>query len=127
MITEYRLDKMHSFTKILLAEEIYYIKHSLAQRLTGEGYFVLTASSGEEAFIKFKKYTPDIILVSDTLSDMTALELIQKIRKEESFVKILNISTGQSKEDLSSYIDGKITSPVDQAELISSLKSLHPG
>ncbi len=127
---DYKLNKLHTFTKVLVVEEVFYVKRSISKILTEAGYFVLTASSGVEGFEKFKKFSPDIITVGRKLPDMRGLDFIKGVREEHNGykTKIIFISRKSEMKEmslvLSDYINGLISTPIEKDELISSIGDL---
>ncbi len=132
MNNSYKLSSLHSFTKILVVNDVFYVKRTLSNILTDAGFFVLSASSGTEAIEKFKKYTPDLIATGESLCDMTALDLILRIREEEQSkrARFMFLSgregSDKIKPELSPYIDIFISKPINQYDLICSIKEFLP-
>ncbi len=134
MNNEYKLDKLHTFTKILIVENVFYVKKSLSKILNEAGYFVLTSSSGQEALDKFRKYTPDIVITGRKLPDMRGYDLIKNLRDEKNRykTKILYISKSDEVEETSSQllevIDGLVSAPIKKDDLLTTVKKLlYPG
>lgn len=53
-----------------------------------EGYKVLTASNGEEAFIKVGEHKPDLILLDILMPGMDGFELTRKLKKMPAYEDI---------------------------------------
>ncbi|MGL1892820.1 MAG: response regulator [Spirochaetaceae bacterium] len=132
MINRYKLSSLYSFTKILVVDDVFYLKRTISNILTDAGYFVLSASSGTEAIEKFKKYSPDFIATSETLCDMTALDLILRIREEEEVKRTRFIfvsarkDTDRLRPELTDLIDIIATVPINKFELELSIKDFLP-
>jgi len=127
VINDYKLNKLHTFTKVLVVEEVFYVKRSISKILTEAGYFVLTASSGQEGLEKFKKYSPDLLTIGRKLPDMRGFDFIKSVREEYNGykTKIIYISRKSEIKEmsqvLSEYINGLITTPIEKDELIASV------
>lgn len=129
MNNEYKLNDMFSFNKILIVDDIFYVKRTISNILSDAGYFVLAASGGHEAIDKIKKYSPDLITVGQKLSDMTVLDFVKSIRSVNGYKdKLLFVSSRKDTDDidseLSSYFDVLISTPVQKEELITAVKKL---
>lgn len=129
-MNNYKLNKLHTFTKILVVEEVFYVKRSISKILTEAGYFVITASSGMEGLEKFKRFSPDLITVGRKLPDMRGLDFIKSVREEHNgyTTKIIFISRKSEAKEmglvLSDYINGLIYTPIEKNELISAIRDL---
>src|SRR3989344_7441019 len=69
--------------RILIVEDDASYSMLLSDALTDAGFAVDTAKNGEEAF-KSVKTQPDMILLDYILPDMTGVDILKKIRGEES-------------------------------------------
>ncbi|MFA5338461.1 MAG: response regulator [Candidatus Omnitrophota bacterium] len=96
--------------------------------LEKNGFKVLRASCGKEAFDILKFSTPDLILLDINLPDITGYEIFNKIKQDERFknVKILAVSGSVMKEDewkiKSTGFDGFITKPIDIKDFVKQVK-----
>jgi|GEM_PF-3055071 len=86
-------------TTILVVEDDKFTARSLNHYLIQLGYIVLaTVESGEEALMKVKEYSPDIILMDILLQgDFDGIDTSQKI-KAEFDVPVIYITSGAQKE-----------------------------
>lgn len=120
----YRLDSDHFFKKILIVEDVTYLKRLLKKEFKDLGYFVLTAQKGEEAIKKAYKYSPDIVTLSHDLKDMTIIQFLERI-KSICDTKILFLSSRGDKDhrtkDCKDLISSVISLPIDSAELENKL------
>ena len=69
--------------KILVVDDEAHIVHVVSIKLRNNGYDVLTASNGAEAFEIACNEKPDIITTDYQMPVMTGLELIEKLRETE--------------------------------------------
>jgi len=61
---------------------------------------VYEASNGYEGLAAYKKYSPDMIITDVTMPGMCGLEMIEKIRREDTETKIIIFSAHSDKEKL---------------------------
>ena len=66
--------------KILVVDDLLYVTKFISSILKEEGYYVITAMSGEETIEKFIRFNPDLVTIDQKLPDMTGFELVQKLR-----------------------------------------------
>ena len=79
---------------VLLAEDDAMVRNLVALMLLKEGYAVLAANDGQEAFEICRQYKGPIhLLLTDvTMPRMTGMELAERIQKKRSEIKILVMS-----------------------------------
>ena len=70
--------------KILLIDDEAVIRNVCTETLTGSGYIVTTASSGEEGFQQLKEEPFDLVITDIKMPGLSGIELIEKIRKDIS-------------------------------------------
>lgn len=118
------------FKKILVVDDIMYVVRSISRILQSQGYFVITAMTGEDALKKFDSYKPDLITVDQMLPDMTGLQLVKKIKEHNGGknAKVIFISAVQGKGEIKSIIDTGINNyilkPFKKENLIAAIKKL---
>lgn len=69
--------------KVLVVDDEIHIVHVVAIKLRNNGFEVLTAENGAEAFDVACKEAPDIIVTDFQMPIMTGIELIEKLRQCE--------------------------------------------
>ncbi len=67
--------------KLLLVDDEEEAVEILQNRLTREGYEVVTALDGEEALVKMKEDNPDIVLLDLMLPKKNGMEVLKEIRQ----------------------------------------------
>ncbi len=70
--------------KVLVVDDEIHIVHVVAIKLRNNGYEVLSASDGSEAYELACSEKPDIIVTDYQMPVMTGLELIEKVRGTEA-------------------------------------------
>jgi len=85
--------------KILLVDDEEDIRDVLDISLSDLGYKVFTAKNGEEAFQIFRNVNPPIVLTDIRMPIMDGIELLQKIKRENTDTEVIMI-TGHGDMDL---------------------------
>jgi len=95
------VQSMH--TKILIAEDDPLLAHMYQVKLSREGYKVLIASDGQEAWEKVKSDKPQAMIMDVMMPRMTGIELLKKIRhsKKHADLPIVILSNSNSQSDKS--------------------------
>lgn len=70
--------------KVLVVDDEIHIVHVVAIKLRNNGYEVDTANNGAEAFELACKNKPDIIVTDFQMPVMSGMELVEKLRNNES-------------------------------------------
>lgn len=111
---------------ILIVDDEKMILNLLSHNLTKEGYNVIEAVDGMEAFETAKKYKPDLILLDVMLPKLDGLTVCKKIKslmnvpilmvtaKDEELDKIVGLELGA---------DDYITKPFSVRELLARVKA----
>lgn len=114
--------------KILIVDDLTYVVKTLERILADQGYLVMTAKTGYEAYEKFEKYFPDLITVDQKLPDMMGTQLVEKIKNTEhgKNIKIIFISATTDITDvrtiLKMKIDDYLVKPFEKSKLIETVK-----
>jgi CheY-like chemotaxis protein len=69
--------------KVLVADDEIHIIHVVAIKLRNNGYEVIAANNGAEAFDLACRENPDIVVTDYQMPVMTGIELITKMRADE--------------------------------------------
>jgi two-component system, OmpR family, alkaline phosphatase synthesis response regulator PhoP len=69
--------------KVLIADDEIHIIHVVAIKLRNNGYEVIAANNGAEAYELACSEHPDIVVTDYQMPFVTGLELIEKLRKNE--------------------------------------------
>jgi DNA-binding NtrC family response regulator len=113
--------------KILLVDDEPEIVKQFKRALTGEGYHVETAGSGEEGFQKYQTHYFDVVITDWRMEKMSGLELARQIDIQHPSTKVI-IITAFSKE-FEQTIDPHhyhafdyLKKPVDMDNLLNKVK-----
>ena len=74
--------------RVLVVDDEVHIVHVVAIKLRNNGYEVISADNGAEAFELACKEKPDIIVTDFQMPVMTGLELVTKLREHEETKEI---------------------------------------
>ena len=116
--------------KVLVVDDEIHIVHVVAIKLRNNGFEVITASNGAEAFELACGEKPDIIVTDFQMPVMTGLELVEKIRQTEATkdipVILLTARTfaieDEQKQDL--QISECLSKPFSPKELLRSIEDV---
>jgi DNA-binding response OmpR family regulator len=98
--------------------------------LTAEGFVVLTAASGEEAFASVTEQRPELILLDVMMPGMTGYQVVAKLKGDiatQNIPVILVTALDVRKAriaGLSAGADDVLTKPLDSAQLILRVRNL---
>lgn len=113
--------------RILVADDDREICDLLEIYINNEGFQVIKAYDGREAYQQFKEMTPDLVILDVMMPKMDGLEVMNKIR-EDSQVPILMLSAKTSDVDkirgLAKGADDYVVKPFNPLEVIARVKSL---
>ena len=87
---------------ILVVDDSNYARRMLRQTLEQAGYTVVEAGSGLGALESFSLQQPDLILLDQTMEDMSGLDVLEQLRQSGNEVPVIVISADvqQSTEKL---------------------------
>ena len=113
--------------RILIADDDREICDLLEIYINNEGFQVIKAYDGKQAYEKFKETDPDCLILDVMMPKMNGLEVVNKIR-EESQVPILMLSAKTSDIDkirgLAKGADDYVVKPFNPLEVVARVKSL---
>lgn len=84
--------------RILLVDDDPDIRHLLADRLTADGYEVLTAADGQEAVATFNRERLDGLILDIGLPHIDGLGVLQHVRAQQRTVPVIMITAAASHE-----------------------------
>lgn len=70
--------------KVLVIDDEVHIIHVVGIKLRNNGFEVISAGDGREGFELAMQEQPDIVVTDFQMPGMTGLELVQKLRQEDS-------------------------------------------
>jgi CheY-like chemotaxis protein len=92
--------------------------------LTGAGYSVMTAASGEEGLELFRLDPVDLVIADHFLSDKTGVETAGEMKQLKSEVPILIVSAATEQPDGIEFADGFLSKGEGPDVLLDTIATL---
>ena len=109
--------------KILIVEDEKSISGFIKTVLTGNGYEVILAHSGAEAFSMVSSHCPDLVVLDLGLPDIDGMDIIEAIRQWTQLIVVSARTLEKDKvEALDKGADDYITKPFSAAELLARIR-----
>ncbi|HUU02720.1 MAG TPA: response regulator [Myxococcota bacterium] len=116
--------------RILLVDDVRLFRKLASIILSGRGYEIEEAVTGEEAMKKFRADPPDIALVDLALPGMSGFDVCAQIKQDPAYadIPVIIVATSGRDEDIRKAVeagcDDYITKPLDDTTLISKVEAL---
>ncbi len=113
--------------RILVVDDEPQIRRIMRTTLTGAGYEVEDAKTGEEALIKVREYRPDLVLLDINMPGMGGLAACRAIRVDPNvaIVMLTVHNTEAAKvEALDAGADDFVTKPFSMPELLARIRAV---
>ncbi|SMB99693.1 two-component system, OmpR family, KDP operon response regulator KdpE [Thermanaeromonas toyohensis ToBE] len=112
--------------RVLVIDDELQIRRLLKVALSGHGYQVEEAATGEEGLEQVALYKPDVIILDLGLPDMDGLEVIKRLR-EWSSTPVIILSVREHEADkiqaLDAGADDYVTKPFSMGELLARIRA----
>src|ERR1700712_1802979 len=121
---------MNTGKKILIADDEPDILEIIQFNLQTEGYEVVTAKNGDEAFEKAKKILPDLVILDIMMPGKNGIEVCNLLRMipsfKETLIVFLTALSDESTEikGLETGADDYLTKPISPKVLVSKINAL---
>ncbi|MDQ0350400.1 DNA-binding response OmpR family regulator [Alkalibacillus filiformis] len=113
-------------TQILVVEDEAKIARVLELELDFEGYDVTKAETGYEALEQFRTQKWDLILLDIMLPEMSGIELLRRLRKDDEKTPVIMLTAKDAVEDkvtgLDSGAQDYVTKPFQIEELLARIR-----
>jgi len=116
--------------RVLVVDDEIHIVHVVAIKLRNNGYEVLSADNGAEAYELALKDKPDIIVTDFQMPIMSGMELIEKLRQNDETKNIpvimltaRSFAVPQEQQD-ELRISGCLSKPFSPKELLSHIEDI---
>ena len=113
---------------VLVVEDERKVSAALQEGLESEGYSVVVAPTGEEAFFRVSTERFDVVLLDLTLPGRDGLEILRALRQRGVDTRVLVLTARDTLEDrvkgLDSGADDYLVKPFAFAELIARIRAL---
>lgn len=119
-----------SYKKILVVDDEEHIVELIRYNLENNGYNIITAFDGDEAYTKAIEENPDLILLDIMLPILDGIEVCKKLKrnKESENIPIIMLTARTEETDkvlgLEIGADDYITKPFNVRELIARVKAV---
>ncbi len=115
--------------KILIVDDAMFMRKLLSDIFVKVGYTVVAeAGNGEEAYQKYKEFSPDLVMMDITMPEVTGIEGLKKIIKEFPNAKVIMCSAmGQESmviDSVRSGAKGFIVKPFVAEKVIAEVQKL---
>ena len=116
--------------RILIADDSPASLDVLEARLLRQGYEVVTARDGEEALLRAREHTPDLILLDVMMPKKDGLQVCRELKADEAlpFMPIILVTAKADPDDVVAGLecggDEYLTKPVDHAALVARVRSI---
>ena len=118
--------------KVLIADDELDILEIMVKSVAKEGYTVIPAHDGLEAWEKIQSENPDIILLDVTMPGMSGLEVLKNLRENpptEKWQPVVIISALGEMKDLEAGFSGEadhyITKPCQMHDIIKGIRLMN--
>lgn len=116
--------------KVLVVDDEIHIIHVVAIKLRNNGYEVISAENGAEAFELACEEKPDIVVTDFQMPVMTGVKLVEKLRQNEATkdIPVIMLTArgfaieDEQKEDL--QISEFLSKPFSPKELLRSIEDI---
>jgi CheY-like chemotaxis protein len=78
--------------KILVVEDEFGLQDVLRSVFLMEGYDTRIAVDGDNGYAIYKQFKPDLVFTDVVMPNLNGIELVKKIRKEQSDIKVIFVS-----------------------------------
>ena len=116
--------------KILIIDDEIHIVELLRFNLENNGYKVDYSYDGFDGYLKTKEFQPDLILLDWMLPNISGIDLLKKIRSDESLeqIPVIMLTAKNMEEDklegLQDGADDYITKPFSVKEVLARITSV---
>jgi two-component system KDP operon response regulator KdpE len=111
--------------RVLVIDDEPRITRSMRLILTGHGYEVVTASTGEAGLAEFDHRLPDLVLLDLMLPDVPGQEVCRRVRKRSDVPIIVLSARGEESVKIEAFdlgADDYLTKPFGAGELLARIR-----
>jgi len=116
--------------RLLVVDDEPKLLKAVALTLSAEGYEVMTARSGADAFVSVNQSIPDLIISDIRMPGMDGYEFVQILRSDErtALIPIIFLTAkGQRQDRITGFrsgVDAYVTKPFDPDELLAVIGAI---
>ena len=115
--------------KVLMAEDESEVLSIMSKKIAAEGYTVITANDGVEAWEKIQKESPDVIVLDLIMPKRNGYEVLRRVREQPTsghWQPVIIVSAKRELEDLQEgyalEADHYITKPCQIEDILRAIK-----
>jgi two-component system response regulator AtoC len=82
-------------SKILVVDDEYSIRETLAMFLKEKGHELYEAASGQEGITLFDRFNPEVVILDIRLPDQNGLEVLSQMQRRDTLAKVIMITAFQ--------------------------------
>ncbi|HEX7026527.1 MAG TPA: phosphate regulon transcriptional regulator PhoB [Gammaproteobacteria bacterium] len=115
---------------ILIVEDEAAIREMIGFAMRRSGYELSEAADGQQAHLRIAEKVPDVILMDWMLPDVSGVELVRRLKREELTreVPVIMLTARSSEDDkvygLDSGADDYVTKPFSPKELLARIRAV---
>lgn len=119
--------------RVMIADDHSLIREGLRQLLEFDGSIEVVgeAANGAECLEKLNKYDPEVLLLDINMPVMNGIEVLKKMKKNQSTVKVLILTVHNELEYLMNAVDigveGYIMKDSESSELKKAIRAVRDG
>lgn len=114
--------------RLLIVEDEQHLRQQLAESLTNQGFAVDTAADGKEGLYLGREFPYDLAIIDLGLPEVSGLDLIQQLRKDEKTFPILILTARSDWQDkvegLEAGADDYVVKPFHIEEITARINAL---
>src|SRR5918996_2395132 len=114
--------------RVLVVEDDEAIADVLRRSLRAEGHEVKSAGDGAEALTAAEQFTPDLVVLDLGLPRLDGIEVLRRLRADDSDVPVLILTARTETEDrvegLDTGADDYLPKPFERDELLARIRAL---
>lgn len=85
--------------QLLLVEDEASVREAFSLRLTGQGYVVQTAGSGEEALSLLRSFEPDILVLDLIMPNLSGLDVLARVKQTSPHILVILLTARGTVKD----------------------------
>ncbi len=119
--------------RVMIADDHSLIREGLKQLLEFDGSIEVVgeAANGVECLENLEKYDPEVLLLDINMPEMNGIEVLKKLKENQSTVKVLILTVHNELEYLMNAVEigveGYIMKDSESTELKNAIRAVHDG